>query len=211
MDTPLAEGLLGDMRMIADSSADEMVAHFLLGELTSERWGQRVREALAGAGLSERLVTDADLTDEGANSARRTVLGTLRGYGQERELFDQGFPTAVHWIWAELTPAELVDVRYVEYSYWNELSGGSRLPRDAANRIRQGVRAFGVSNDRFIRAANALAQGARFPPMILAGTRPDALVCLEGHLRLTAHALAAFPVSVECLVGTAADLGRWAQ
>jgi hypothetical protein len=45
----------------------------------------------------------------------------------------------------------------------------------------------------------------------LAGTRPDALVCLEGHLRLTAHALAAFPVSVECLVGTAADLGRWAQ
>ena len=80
------------MRMIAESSADEMVANFLVGELTSERWGQRVREALASAGLSEQVVTDADLTDESANSARRTLLGTLRGYGQDRELLTRASP-----------------------------------------------------------------------------------------------------------------------
>lgn len=36
-------------------------------------------------------------------------------------------------------------------------------------------------------------------------------MCLEGHLRLTAHALAGFPVDVECLVGTAPTMGRWTQ
>jgi hypothetical protein len=34
---------------------------------------------------------------------------------------------------------------------------------------------------------------------------------LEGHLRLTGYALAGFPAAVECLLGTAPDMGRWAQ
>jgi hypothetical protein len=99
----------------------------------------------------------------------------------------------------------------VDYSYWNELSGGSRLPADAAVRIRAGVRPFGVSHDRFLDAAQALAGGQDFPPMILAGLRDDALVCLEGHLRLTAHALAGFPTATICLVGTSPGLATWAR
>ena len=63
----------------------------------------------------------------------------------------------------------------------------------------------------FIRAARALLRGERFPPLILAGSESGDLVCLEGNLRLTAHALAGFPAGVECLVGTATALGRWAQ
>jgi hypothetical protein len=49
----------------------------------------------------------------------------------------------------------------------------------------------------------------QFPPLILVGEKRDELVCLEGHLRLTAYALAGFPVDVECLVGTAPTMGRW--
>jgi hypothetical protein len=71
--------------MIAESSADEMIADFLLGELASERWRQRMREALAAAGLSERVVTDADLIDEDANSAPHHIE-TLRGYGRTGSL-----------------------------------------------------------------------------------------------------------------------------
>jgi hypothetical protein len=67
-----------------------------------------------------------------------------------------------------------------------------------------------VSNARFLRAARALEQGERFPPLIVCGARRDDLVCLEGHLRLTAHALRGFPESLECLVGTARGMGRWA-
>lgn len=53
--------------------------------------------------------------------------------------------------------------------------------------------------------------GARFPPLILAGPNNDDLVCPEGNVRLTAHALAGFPIEAECLVGTATALKRWAQ
>ena len=110
---------------------------------------------------------------------------------------------------AMLTPAELARVRYIDYSYWNELSGGSRLASDSAQRIRQGTKVFGVSNRRFLSAAQAVERGERFPPPILAGRRRDRLICLEGHLRLTAYALAGFPHEVECLVGTARTMDRW--
>ncbi len=141
---------------------------------------------------------------------RRSLLARTRGYGEGRDVFED-FPRRVRWEWALLDPAELAAVRYIEYSYWNELSAGSRFPSDAAARIRAGVEAFDVPNERFESAAAALAAGKQFPPLILAGEGPGALVCLEGNLRLTAYALAGFPTEVECLVGTAPDLARWAR
>ena len=62
-----------------------------------------------------------------------------------------------------ITPAELAAVRYIGYDYWVELSGGTRLPGDAAARIRAGVTVFGVSSDRPLSMARAVADGARFP------------------------------------------------
>lgn len=199
------------MRIVRESSEDEMIACFLQGELTSDRFGADLRAALGAAGLSERLLTDADLGDEGENRARRGLLRVTRGYGDGRDVFDESFPARVLWVLASLDQAELARVRYIEDSYWNALSGGSRLPVDAARRIREGVRALGVSNRRFLDAARAVDRGDRFPPLILAGERFDDLVCLEGHLRLTGYALAGFPLELECLVGTAPGMGRWAR
>lgn len=196
--------------MIGASSEAEMIACFLRGELSSERFGEAVRSGLVAGGWSEHLLTDPDLRDAEANAARRTLLAATRGYGENRDLF-AGFPAGVTWTWAALTAGELATVRYVDYSYWVELSGGSRLPSDAAERIGAGMRAFDVLNEPFVRVARAITAGEQFPPLILVGERHDDLVCLEGHLRLTAHALAGFPVGVECLVGTAPDMGRWAR
>lgn len=203
-------GMMAGVRIIGDSSEDEMIACFLLGELTSPRFGAGIRRALAEARQSAHLLTDADLADPVANRARRDLLAATRGYGENRDVFED-FPAQVHWARAVLTPDELARVRYIEYSYWNELSDGSRLPGDAAKRIRAGVRVFGVSNERFIKAARAVRRGERFSPLILAGPRPETLVCLEGHLRLTAYALAGFPRGVECLVGSAEAMQRWAR
>ena len=196
------------VRVIGDSTEDEMVACFLLGELTSPRFGAGIRRSLAEGRRSEQLLTDADLGDPMANEARRALLAATRGYGENRDVFED-FPGQVRWIRAVLTATELARVRYIDYSYWNELSGGSRLPGDAAERIRAGVEVFGVPNGRFLTAARAVQRGVCFSPLILAGPRPDTLVCLEGHLRLTAHALAGFPVDVECLVGTAQAMDCW--
>ncbi len=206
----LPTAIIADVRVVGDSGEDEMVACFLLGELTSRRFGAGIRRALAAVGESDRLLTDADLTDPVANQARRDLLAVTRGYGENSDLFED-FPARVRWIRAVLKPAELARVRYIEYSYWNELSGGSRLPGDAARRIEAGVRVFGVSNRRFVAAADAVRRGEFFLPLILAGRRRNTLVCLEGHLRLTAYALAGFPVAVECLVGTARAMDRWAR
>lgn len=201
------------MRILGQSSEAEMIACFLRGELTSIRFGPGLRAALSAAGLTDRLLTDADLSDETENRARRNLLGTTRGYGQDRDVFDESFPAPadVQWTRAELNPGELAQVRYIEYSYWNELSGGTRLPIDAARRIGDGVRAFDVSNQPFLAAARAVARGERFPPLILVGQNHADLVCLEGHLRLTGYALAGFPTDVECLIGIASTMGRWAQ
>lgn len=198
------------MRILGESSEEDMVAVFLQGELSSHRFGPAVRDALLAGDELEWLLTDPDVNDQRANQARRAVLAATRGYGEDRELFEH-FPAAVKWVGAQLAATELARVRYIEYSYWNELSGGSRLAADAARRINAGVRPFGVSNERFRRAARALQSGERFPPLILAGPHYDDLVCLEGNLRLTAHALAGFPIEAECVVGTAPALERWAQ
>jgi len=198
------------MRILRESDETEMVAVFLQGELSSERFGAAVRDALVAVGEPERLLANPDLDDEHANQVRNTVLAATRGYGEDRELFEY-FPAEVQWVWAQLAPEDLARVRYIEYSYWNELSGGSRLAADAARRINADVRPFGVSNAGAWQAARALLSGERFPPLILAGPRYDDLVCLEGNVRLTAHALAGFPIEAECLVGTAPALKRWAQ
>jgi hypothetical protein len=149
------------MRILGESSEEDMVAVFLRGELSSDRFGPAVRDALLAGGELERVLADPDVNDQRANQARRAVVAATRGYGEDRELFEH-FPTAVKWVRAQLAATELTRVRYIEYSYWNELSGGSRLAADAARRINAGVRPFGVSNERFRRAARALRSGVRF-------------------------------------------------
>lgn len=196
------------MRVLRESSEDEMVACFLRGELASPRFGSAVRTALLLQNRPEMLLTDPDLADEQANRTRRAVLATTRGFGEDRELFEN-FPSRVRWVWARLIPAEQARIRYMDYSYWIELSHGSRLPIDAARRIVAGQRAYDVSNQWMLEAADAVTRGQRLPPLILVGQRHDELVCLEGHLRLTAYALAGFPNDVECLVGIAPDMHHW--
>jgi hypothetical protein len=198
------------MLVLGPSSEAAMIACFLGAELTSERFGPEIRSALATNGNPESLLTHPDLTDAAANAARRAVLAATRGYGEHRELFDV-FPDDVTWTRAVLTPAELAAVRYMDYSYWIELSGGTRLPTDAARRIKAGHRAYDIPNDGAIAAGQAAKAAVRFTPLILVGETHDNLVCLEGHLRLTAYALAGFPAAVECLLGTAPDMGRWAH
>jgi len=198
------------MRVLRESTEEEMVASFLQGEISSDRFGHAIRVELTSMGEPDELLTRPDLSDPRSNEARAKVLAATRGYREDRELFE-AFPTEVRWVKALLAPDELARVRYIEYSYWNEISGGSRLPADAARRIRAGVEAFGVPNHRFLTLASAIACGERFPPLILAGVTAEELVCLEGHVRLTGYALASFPFEVECLVGTALTMGRWAE
>jgi hypothetical protein len=192
------------MRWLRSSSEAEMVALFLRTELPAARFRDTLQALLESDGLPERVITDPDLGDDAENRARLRLLTEHREYGTRAGLFD-GFPDDVCWQWMAITPAELARVRYIDYDYWVELSGGTRLAVDAAPRIRAGVAPFGVPSDWALGMAQAVADGTRFPPLILVTTGPgDDLVVLEGHCRLTAYMLARDRLSpeLEVLVGS---------
>ncbi len=188
-----------------------MIALFLRTELASARWRDALHVLLDRAGLPERVITGPDLGDPAENQVRRQLLTGHRGYDTRDDFFD-GFPDDVCWEWAGITPGELAAVRYIEDDYWVELSGGTRLAVDAAARIRSGVTVFGVSSDGALSMARAVADGARFPPLILVTTGSSGdLVVLEGHARLTAFMLCTsrLPPELEVLVGLSPGMTGW--
>ena len=188
----------------------EMVAQFLRTELPAARFRDTLRVLLDQAGLPERLITAPNLDDPAENQAREQLLTQHREYGTRAGLFE-GFPDDVCWEWMAITPAELATVRYVDYDYWVELSGGTRRAADAAPRIRAGAAPFGVRSDGALVMAQAFAGGARFPPLILVTAGPSGgLVVLEGHVRLTAYMLARdrLPPELDVLVGSSPAMPR---
>jgi hypothetical protein len=190
-----------------------MVALFLRTELPAARFRDTLRELLDQVGLPEQLITAPNLDDPAENQVREQLLTQHREYGTRAGLFD-GFPHDVCWEWMAITPAELATVRYIDYDYWVELSDGTRLAADAAARIRAGVAPFGVSSDWALGMAQAVADGARFPPLILVTTGPSGgLVVLEGHCRLTAYMLRPdrLPPELEVLAGSSPNAADWAQ
>jgi hypothetical protein len=199
------------MRGLRPGSEAEMVALFLRTELFSDRFEDTLRALLERDGLPERVITAPDLGDDTENQVRLRMLTEHRGYASRTDYFE-GFPDDVRWQWMALTPAELAGVRFIDYSYWNELSGGSRLAVDAVPRIHAGVAPFGVPSDGLLDLAQAVAAGASFPPLILVTTGPGgAIVVLEGHVRLAAFMLARddLPDELEVLVGSSPAMTRW--
>ena len=77
--------------------------------------------------------------------------------------------------------------------------------------IRSGRQVFGESNEGFLKAAQALRAGARFPELIVVAESPDAvLTVFEGHVRLTAYMLApeCVPEELPVVVGFAPEGAR---
>lgn len=174
------------MVFIREASEDEMILEFLKGEITSVRFGEDVKNALEKAGADESLVFGGDLSDRIQNELRRKVLGICRGY-PDREIFEN-YPQDVEWSLVRFDTEDIDKLRYIDYSYWNELSSGSSKPTDAALNVRKGVTVFNVPNDGFLSAADAIGK-TQFPPLIALTCDDNTLLLLEGHVRATAYAL----------------------
>jgi len=199
------------VRRCRSGSEDEMVALFLRTEISAVRFRASLLEHLKQAGLPERILTEPNLSDPAENRARKDLLARHRGYSRGEDFFE-GFPANVRWEWEALTPDEVARVKYIDYSYWVELSGGSRLPADAAPRIRAGSAPFGVSSEWALSFAEAIIAGADVPPMILVAPHEGAdLVVVEGHARLTAYMLRpeVLPAELLALVGYSPDIVQW--
>ena len=174
------------MEYLRESSENEMIALFLQTEIRSERYRDEIMRVISDLGAHGSIILEPDLDSCEENALRKKVLARFRGYGEDREIFE-GFPADVRWVWANMTVSELEKVKYIDYDYWVELSGGSRLAKDAAARIRNGVEIFGVSNEGLRPEQRLLPAGAH-SAMILVSNHEEIIV-LEGHFRLTVYML----------------------
>jgi len=170
------------MRLIGPASEDDMIAAFLTAEITSQRYGPHIREILAGLGQPSGVAERPDTTDDAANTVRRQVLAAYRSY-PSGDVFT-GMPADVTWQRAALTPAELATVRYIDYPYWTDFSGGTRLAADGARRL-------GRWQDQppgsIYRQIGENLRDGRLPPAIILLGEPGLanLIVIEGHKRLT--------------------------
>ncbi|MGH2508169.1 MAG: hypothetical protein ACRDHZ_12305 [Ktedonobacteraceae bacterium] len=212
------------MRTVRPIGEAEMIALFLATEYPAPRTHQHILQVLQREGWPPNIIEQPNLRDGQENAQRRSILRAYRGYGQNTDYFEglapgveymdyfEGFPLDVQWERAMLSKQELEQVTYIAYDYWIELSGGSRLPRDARKKILAGDEVFGVSNQKVLQMAEAFRSGARFPTLILVGKNQERpLVVLEGHTRLTAMFLASecLPAELEVIVGFSEQIERW--
>ena len=200
------------MELLGPISEDEMIAIFLRGELASERFGAAIERLLARDGLADAVVRRPDLGDAGQNTTRRRLLDEHRAYERREGLFN-GFPLDVAWHRASLSREEVLDMLFIDWDWWLELSGGSRRPRDAAKRIRAGVaRNADVAGHEPIAAA---LRRTPPPPELIALTTPKLrpLVLVEGHVRLTSYAVfpAYLPERLEILLGISPQAASWSE
>lgn len=190
------------MKILSESSESKMILEFLKAESTSERFSGQLKKAMEGLGFEQEIISKADLQSELQNAQRKKLLGVFRGYGEGRELFER-FPTQfTEWSLCSFSELDLENIRYIDYSYWNELSAGTHKPLAAAETVRKGIRIFDVSNDRFLRAAEYIKEGGTFPKLFFVTSDYESFVIVEGHLRMTAYALVPkYFDKVEVIVG----------
>jgi hypothetical protein len=195
------------MRILRPATEDEVVTAFLRAELDSGRYGDVVRKLLERDGVDADVLARPDLTDPAANRYRSGLLDEYRGFEQRIGLFG-GFPERVEWHRAALTPHEVLEILYIDWDWWLEISGGTRRPRDAAEKIRRGeVPGSTVDEHRMLFDAPQ--------PELIVVTTPDRakLVVLEGHYRLTAYAMfpERLPAELELHLGEAEDMAAWSE
>jgi len=199
------------MRVLSAITEDEMVSVFLKTEISSVRFEPEILALLHQDEQDRSMVDTPDLSSAQENRYRIRLLGEFRGYRRNAGLFI-GFPERVEWYRAALTPEELMRVRYIDYSYWNELSSGTRLPTAATQTIRAGKLIYGQSTQGYLELAKELCRGAQFPELILTAVSSSApLVVMEGHVRLTTYALApeCLPAMLEVIIGFSPDFTQW--
>ena len=192
------------MRLLQSASEDDMVAVFLGAEASSERYGPLIREILARLRQPSSIVERPDTRDDAANAVRRRVLAAYRRY-PTGDVFT-GMPADVTWHHAALTPAELATVRYIDYPYWTEFSGGTRLAADGARRL--GPWQEQPPGTIYRQIAENLRNG-RLPPPIILLSEPGLanLIVIEGHKRLTGLLLCPqwLPPELNVLLGLTAS------
>jgi hypothetical protein len=192
------------MKIIKSITKNEVIAVFLKAELSSSRFANRyprlTKKQLA-------MIDEPNLRSKTENSYRMRLLGRTRGYPDKR-IFTN-FPKDVMWKRAYLSKRELKTVHYIDFPYWNKLSGGSRLAKDAVKRISKPKK---KSRNIYWSISKKIIAKERIPEMIIVSqSKRSKMVVLEGHARLTALMLSMkhVPDRLEVIIGFSTNIKGW--
>ena len=176
------------MRKIKPSNENEMVYEFLKMEIDSDRYREQIKNILEELQIDGKIITNGNIMSAKENNLRAEILKRFRGWRNE-ELFEN-FPQNIEWVWTKFDREDMLKIKYIEYSYWNELSYYTGSPLEAAKYILSGKTLFGMETGGFIEDAKWLTEGNRFPPLIfLTDENESRYIVLEGHCRMTAYGL----------------------
>ena len=200
------------MVLLNKSSENEMVSLFLIEEIKSERWKDKIIKILEDENIDINLVLEPNLNDIKENKTREKILRKFRGYNN-KELFEN-FPKKIDWNWALLDNNDILRIKYITYSYWEELTNGTRLAKDSVKNIKNNIEIFGVSNNGFIEISEYIKNGNKFDPLIILAPleKKDNMIVLEGRARLTAINLAIdYITELKVLIGFVEEeiLNKW--
>jgi len=198
------------MRLIEKITEDEMVAIFLQAEIMSPRFGAHILHLLKKYQIDRKIVDNPNIKNVLENKLRAKLLGDFRGYKQNRELFEN-FPDDVRWYRVLLNRDDLHKTKYMNYSYWIDLSGGSRLVSDAVKKFLNSELEKAASE--WIRTlADAVKRNFSFNELILVGTDEGSdLIMLEGHARITAYLAYTenLPAELMVIAGYSEKIEEW--
>jgi hypothetical protein len=191
------------MLELGPASNDEMVLCFIRAEIDSPKWGPLYQRKLKDLHFDRSsLIDNADLGDRLANRDRGVILGAVRGYGHNIALFRK-FPLDTRWRRVSVHPSDFYRLKYINCDeFWRDVTGGTRLVQDGAERYRGSERAAGVDA-----VLEKICQGASIPELILVEDMRGGLTILEGHTRATAFVAASKPAPA--LVGTSSAMHEW--
>ena len=174
------------MKKVRDSSESEMILTFLKGEITSQRFNEKLNNVLNELGYKKGLILDGDFYNQNENVQTKNIMIKFRGY-PTKELFEN-FPNIAHWDLVEFDKNDLDNIYYINYDYWNGLSNNTSKPKEAAKTIKSGKEIYEVSNEPFIKGAELVSK-TMFPPVILITCNDKKYLIIEGHSRMTIYGL----------------------
>lgn len=188
------------------ASEDDVVLAFLRAEIDSPKWGPNYSYALRELELDRvSLVDAADLEDARACSARKDLLGVVRGYGRDVALFE-GFPKDTTWRRVKVEPSDFQRLKCISKDErWYKLTGGTRLIREAASNFED----YPELVDRVRVAIRRIEQRLPIAELIMVETGSGDLVLVEGHTRATAYAVLS-DRAFQSFIGISPLMGQWA-
>lgn len=167
------------MTLGAPVTQDEVLSCWVRAETSSTRFGPALTQARAAC----------------PQASNAELLAATRGWPDRGYFHD--FPSDIRWFRAQLTPAELSAVKYINWDYWLDVSAGTRLPSVAAKRMGW---------------TDGLPSPDGVEPLILVtDTTSAAIVVLEGHSRLTGYVIAGAQLTdpVDCYLGVSERIEHW--